>query len=96
MKTKFWTLQLKKQRWRKFGVTLVLLVLFGSGLLFGTIRMIDATQTANPPCEQRTVPDCIDNGQKPEQGLICPNLRTLCPLDTAGKSKDDNSIGGKQ
>ena len=28
-----------------------------------------------------TVPDCIDNGQKPEQGLIRPNSRNLCLYD---------------
>ncbi len=66
----------------KVGIATAFTVLIGSGLLFGTIKTIDAIQIANPssPCEQRTVPDCIDEGHKPEPGLICPKTRILCPL----------------
>ncbi len=64
----------------KVGIATAFTVLIGSGLLFGTIKTIDAIQIANPPppCEQRTVPDCIDEGHKPEPGLICPNPKTPC------------------
>ena len=73
MKNRF--LKYNKQR----RTTAAVLILLWGVLLFSTIIFVDATQTANPPpCEKRTVPDCINEGHK--QGLICPNPRTHCPL----------------
>ena len=83
MKKEFWTLQPKKQRWRKMGFTVALIVFMVGGLLFGTIKMIDATQTETPACLERTKPDCIKDMPPP----ICPpqQQRVPCPLDTANK-----------
>ncbi len=91
MKNRF--LKCNKQRL----TTAAVLILLWGVFLFSATIFVDATQTANPPpCEQRTVPDCTDDGKKPEPGLICPNPRTHCPLDTIGESEDNNSIGEKQ
>ena len=81
----------------KVGIATALTVFIGSGLLFGTIKTIDTTQTENTlSCEQRTVPDCTYDGQKPEPGLICTNPKIPCPLETEEKKDYDNAIGGKQ
>ena len=80
MKKKLWTLQPKKQRWRKIGLTAVLIAFIGGGLLFSTIKMIDATQTETPACMERTKPDCIKDMPKP----VCPpQQRVPCPLNAA-------------
>ncbi len=81
----------------KVSIIMALTVFIGSGLLYGAIKTIDATQIENSPsCEQRTVPDCPYDGQKPESGLICPNPRTPCPLDIPERKDYNNAIGGKQ
>ncbi|MCE2400662.1 hypothetical protein J4G08_07195 [Candidatus Poribacteria bacterium] len=83
MKNKFWKLQPKKQRWRKIGLTTALITFIGGGLLFGTIKIIDATQTETPICVERTKPDCIKDMPEP----ICPPQyqRVPCTLDAAGQ-----------
>lgn len=64
----------------KVTITTAFTVIIAIGLLFVAIKTIDAIQTANPtPCERQTDPGCLDDGQKPEPGLICPNPRTACP-----------------
>ncbi len=85
----------KKQRWRKVVVITALTVFMGGGLLFGTIKMIDATQAdtqdcqrirsecvprgPKPICPKRIGSECIPRGPKP----ICPNPGPTCPLDAA-------------
>ena len=83
MKKKLWTLQPKKQRWRKIGLTAAVIVFMGAGLLFSIIKMINATQTETPACMERTKPDCIKDMPPP----ICPphQQRVPCPLDAAGQ-----------
>ena len=44
------TPQPKRLRWRRIGITTALIVLMGGCLLFGTIKMIAATQTDAPAC----------------------------------------------
>lgn len=79
MKTKYWTLQLKKQRWRKLGITLALIVFVGSGLLFGADAIKSNTESTLH-CTQQTEPDCPKDMPKP----ICPpQQRVPCPLDSA-------------
>ncbi len=72
---------MKKQLWQKIGLTTALIVFMVGGLLFGTIKMIDATQTETPACVERTKPDCIKDMPPP----ICPpqQQRVPCPLDAA-------------
>ena len=81
MKKKLWKLQPKKQRWRKIGFTVALIAFMGGGLLFGTIKMIDATQTETPACMERTRPDCIKDMPPP----ICPPQyqRVPCQMDAS-------------
>ena len=43
------TPQPKRRWWRRIGITTALIVLMGGSLLFGTIKMITATQTAPSP-----------------------------------------------
>ena len=71
----------KKHRGRKIGLTVTLIVFIGGGLLFGAIKMIDATQADTPDCEQQIKSECVPRGPKP----ICPNLNATppCPLDAA-------------
>lgn len=73
----------KKQRWRKIGFTMALIVFMGGGLLFGTIKMIDATQTEVPACIERTRPDCIPKTERPP----CPKPKRLCTLKAAEQSE---------
>lgn len=81
MKKKLWKLQPKKQWWRKIRFATALIAFIGGGLLFGTIKMIDATQTETPTCVERTKPDCIKDMPPP----ICPpqQQRVPCPLNAA-------------
>lgn len=80
MKKKLWTLQLKVPRWQKAAITIILIIFMCGGLLFGTIKMIDATQTEISDCEQFRS-ECVPREQSP----ICPNLnlKPTCPLDAA-------------
>lgn len=64
----------KKNKQRR--TTAAVLILLWGVLLFSATIFVDATQIR----EQQTDPDCLDEGQKPEPGLICPNPRTPCPL----------------
>ncbi len=59
---------MKTQLWQKIGLTTALIVFMVGGLLFGTIKMIDATPTEVPACVERTKPDCIKDMPPP----ICP------------------------
>ncbi len=69
---------MKKQFWLKIGLTTLLIVFMGGGLLFGTIKMIDVTQADTFDCE-RSRSECVPRGPKP----ICPNTLPPCPLDAA-------------
>ncbi|RKU16697.1 hypothetical protein C6501_05180 [Candidatus Poribacteria bacterium] len=71
---------MKTQFWLKIGLTALLIVFMGVGLLFGTIKMIDVTQADTFDCKRIRL-DCIPRGEKP----ICPdmNLTPRCPLDAA-------------
>ena len=73
----------KKQRWRKVGIITALIVFIGGGLLFGAIKMIDATQAETPDCVERTRLDCIKDMPPP----ICPpqQQHVPCQLDAAGQ-----------
>ncbi len=73
----------------------VLILLWGV-LLFSATIFVDATLTKNPRTREQTCPDCPDDGKKPELGLICPNPKTPCQLDTVEQRDKDNSIGGIQ
>ena len=55
VKKKLYTLQPKKQRWRKIGIATALIVFIGAGLFFGTIKIVDATQTDTTHYPERTV-----------------------------------------
>ena len=69
----------KKNKQRR--TTAAILILLWGVLLFSTTIFVDATQTEKPPTrEQQTDPDCLDEGQKPAPGLICPNPRLPCPF----------------
>lgn len=56
--------------------TAAVLILLWGVLLFSATIFVDATQIR----EQQKDPDCLDEGQKPTPGLICPNPRIPCPL----------------
>ncbi len=50
-----------KTKFLKIGLTVALIVIMGGGLLFGTIKMIDATQAEIPACmEQNKTPCTLD------------------------------------
>ena len=68
----------KKHRGRKIGLTMALIVFIGGGLLFGAIKMIDATQADQSPCvPQWPKLECIKEvGPQP----ICPNQKPPCSL----------------
>ncbi len=73
----------KMQRRRKIGLTAALIVCIGGGLLFGTIKVIDATQTDTTPCLKWTRKDC----PKVEQQPICPQQKAPCTLNAAAQSE---------
>ncbi len=74
------TPKLKRQRWRKIGITVALIVFISGGLLIGANAIKNNTENP-PPCTQRTKPECIKDMPEP----ICPpqQQRVPCPLDTA-------------
>ena len=90
MKTKFWTLQSKGQRWQKAAIITVLIFFVGSGMLFGAIKMIDATQIDKSVCDNhRIISECPPGGQAPffqcpdmnrtDAGCILREERPICP-----------------
>ena len=58
-------------------------IILSAGLLFGTIKMIDATQTEVPACEQRARPECVPKTERPP----CPEPKRLCTLNAAGQGE---------
>ena len=68
----------KPQHWknRRRLITATVLVLVSGVMLFGAIKIIDATQN-QPPCTQQTRPTCIKQKQKP----TCP--QRPCTLNAA-------------
>ena len=76
MKTKFLTLQPKMRRWQKAAITTVLIVFMSGVLLFGTIKMIDATQIGTSVCDNhRIISECPPGGQAPF--FQCPDLNRI-------------------
>ncbi len=82
------TSQSKRHRWRKIGFTTALIVLMSGCLLFGTIKMIAATQrdSDTPACMGWTQPGC--NKERPEKSP-CPNSQpeSHCPLSDDSGAK---------
>ena len=70
------SLQLKKQDWREIGFITALIVFIGGGLLFGTIKMLDATQTKVSDCVEQKRAECNKDIQEPP----CPEPKRLCSL----------------
>lgn len=68
-----------KMKLLKVGLTTVLIVFMGGGLLFGTIKIIDVTQADTPDCEQQIKSECGPRGERP----ICPHLNPIprCTMD---------------
>ena len=60
--------------------TTALIVCIGGGLLFGTIKIIDAMQT---DCPERTRPKCIKKIQKQP----CPGPKPFCALNAVAQSE---------
>ncbi len=76
VKTKFWTLQPKGQRWQKAVITTSLIIFMGGGLLFGAINMIEATQINKSVCDNhRSISECPPGGQTPF--FQCPDLNRI-------------------
>ncbi|MDE0314714.1 MAG: hypothetical protein OXM61_07430 [Candidatus Poribacteria bacterium] len=69
--------QPEKQGWQEIGFTTALIVFIGGGLLFGTIKMLDATQTKVSDCVEQTRAECNEDIQEPP----CPEPKRLCSLD---------------